>query len=238
MTFRKPQTFPLLFIVVAFTTLFTLGVWQLQRLQWKNNLIAAVQHGQSLPALGTLPVDLNGLEYRKVMLTGTFMHDKAMHLVGQRMDSAPGFFIITPLTLEDDGRIILVNRGHSPSNRESRPEGVQTVEGIIRPQRPRRPFMPDNVPDKNLWFFEDIAGMSQAAGVDISPVVVEQVGPAQKDVYPVPGNGNITLRNDHLNYAITWFSLAAISLIMFAVYHKQPVTTPAESAGITPPIQD
>ena len=237
MTFRKPQAIPLLFIIVAFSTLISLGAWQLKRLQWKNDLIATVQQGQSQPALGTLPDDLSGLKYRKVMLTGTFMHDKAMHLVGQPMDSAPGFFIITPLKLEDDGRVILVNRGHSPNNRESKPEGVQTVEGIIRPLRPRRPFMPDNAPDKNLWFFEDIAGMSQATGLQITPVVVEQVGTPQKDVYPVPSNGKISLRNDHLNYAITWFSLAVISLIMFAAYHRQPTNPPAENST-APTIQD
>jgi surfeit locus 1 family protein len=158
------------------------------------------------------------------MLTGTFMHDQCLHMVGQPQDSAPGFFIVTPFKLDDDGRTILVNRGHSPKDLETKPEGLQTVEGIIRPARVKRPFMPDNFPDKNLWFYEDMANMSKTVGVELTPIIVEAIGATQKNVYPTPSDGKISLRNDHLGYAITWFSLAFIGLVMFAVYHRQPKT--------------
>ena len=222
MKFRKPQLIPLIFIVGAFTLLFSLGVWQVQRLQWKNSLIASIELAQSSPALGTLSQEINGLDYRKVLLTGTFLHDKSMHLVGHPQDSVPGFFIITPFKLEDDGRIILVNRGYSPKDLETKPEGLQTVAGIIRPARIKRAFSPDNYPEKNVWFYEDMDAMSKAAGTQLTPVVVEATGEAKKDVYPTPSDGKISLRNDHLNYAITWFSLAFIGLVMFAIYHREP----------------
>ena len=234
MTFRKPQLIPLLFIVIAFSTLFSLGLWQVQRLQWKQAMIATIEYGQSLPALGTLPQDITGLDYRKVMLTGTFVHDKALHMVGHPKDSAPGFFIVTPFKLDDDGRTILINRGYSPKDHESKPEGVQTVSGIIRPVRIKRPFSPDNFPDKNLWFYEDIGAMSKATGMELTPIVIEAVGEAQKDVYPTPSDGKISLRNDHLNYAITWFLLAAIGLIMFAIYHREPKKLEQEPTETTP----
>jgi len=225
MVFRKPQLVPIVFIVIAFSTLAGLGVWQVQRLQWKNGMIANVETAQTLPALGNLPQNLDGLDYRNVMLTGTFMHDKAMHMVGRPEGMAPGFYLVTPFKLDDDGRVILVNRGYAPKDRESKPEGVVSVSGIIRPAREKRPFSPANHAEKNVWFYEDMDAMSKAAGVTLTPVVVEAVGKPEKDVYPMPSDGKISLRNDHLNYAITWFLLAAISLIMFAAYHYEKPKT-------------
>lgn len=221
MRFRKPQLIPLLFIIIAFSTLFSLGVWQVQRLHWKSAMVEAVQKAQALPVLGTLPQDSSGLEYRKIMFTGVYLHDKAFHMVGRPHDSGPGFFIVTPFRLDDDGRVILVNRGYSPKDQESRPEGVQTVSGIIRPARTKRLLLPENAVDKNVWFYEDMDAMSQAAGVTLTPIVVEAVDVVQKGVYPQASDGVISLRNDHLNYAITWFALAAIALVMFGVYHYE-----------------
>ncbi len=221
MTFRKPQLIPTLFIVIAFSMLFSLGMWQVQRLQWKNTVIAQVQEAQNQPMLGTLPQEIEGLDYRKVILTGTFVHEHSMHMVGRPQNAPPGFFVVTPFRLDDDGRIILVNRGYAPTNMESKPDTVQTVEGIIRPIRAKRPFSPQNAADKNVWFYEDIPAMSQATTLELTPIVVEQTGKPAKDVYPQPSDGKISVRNDHLNYAITWFALAAISLIMFTCYHYE-----------------
>src|SRR5688500_8242929 len=93
MSFRKPQLVPLLFITVAFCTLFSLGTWQVQRMQWKHALIADIEKGQALPALGTLPEDPKGLEYRSVALTGTFHHDKVLHMIGHPHAAKQGFYI-------------------------------------------------------------------------------------------------------------------------------------------------
>lgn len=220
--FRKPQFIPLLFIIAATVTLVSLGVWQLERLGWKNRIVADVEHAQSLPPLDRLPDDLSGLEYRKVALTGQFKYDKALHMIGRQHGNFPGYFIVTPFELKDDGRIILVNRGFAPPGKESRPESPQTVEGVIRPPREKRFFAPENIPQKNVWFYENIPAMSQATGLDLSPLIVEVVGKEEKGVYPVPSDGRIYLRNDHLGYAITWFSTALIGIIMFAFYHRKP----------------
>jgi surfeit locus 1 family protein len=222
MRLRKPETIPVLFIIFTFSLLMGLGIWQVERLQWKNAQVASIKAAQELPVLGTLPQDITGLDYRHVALTGSFMHDKSFHLVGRPQGAGQGFFIVTPFVLDDDGRIILVNRGFAENNKESRPEGPQTVTGIIRPLRLKRMFMPENVPAKNVWFYEDMDAMSQASGLTLIPIMVEAVGKAEKNVYPTPSNGKIVLRNDHLNYAITWFSLALIALVMFVFYHRIP----------------
>lgn len=221
MQFRKPELIPLLFIIGAVVVLMGLGIWQVERLQWKNAMIARIEAAQALPALGTLPQDVDGLDYRNVALTGTFIHDKSLHLAGHPEGEGMGFYLVTPFKLEDDGRIILINRGFSPLDKESKPSGMQTVPGIIRPPRHKRYFSPGNRADKNVWFYEDIPAMSQATGLMLTPIVVEATGAREKGVYPLPSDGKIALRNDHLNYAITWFSLAIIGLVMFGVYYKK-----------------
>ena len=224
MRFRKPQAVPTLFIISASILLFGLGFWQLQRMHWKENELAHIKHSQTEDALGTLPTDpdLRGIDYRAVALTGTFLNEKMFHMVGRPQGEGPGFYVVTPFVLEDDGRVILVNRGFAPEGRENPPEGPQTIRGILRPNRPHRMFMPDNFADKNVWFYEDLPAMSKIIGKPLLPLLVEQVGEAKKGVYPTPSNGVITLRNDHLNYAITWFLLGVIGLIMFVAYHRIP----------------
>lgn len=231
MQLRRFQLVPLLFIIASTILLSGLGTWQLYRLQWKNALIAQIDHAQHEPSLGNLP-ELNddaaiaALAYRNVTLTGTFMHDKTLHMAGRPKEAgigtAAGFFLLTPFKLDDDGRIILVNRGFSLVDKETKPTGTQTIQGVIRTPRVKRPFSPDNHPEKNVWFFEDINAMSQFVGSPLLPLVVEAVGKKEKNVYPIPNDGKISLRNDHLYYAITWFSIAIIGIIMFIIYHRKP----------------
>lgn len=228
MRLRKPETIPLLFIITATLLLTSLGIWQVQRLQWKNEQAAQVKLAQEKPALGYLPQEIDmlqnpgDLDYRNVVLTGRFVYNRTLHRIGHIQDEGMGFFLLTPLVLEDDGRIVLVNRGFSPKDKESRPKGVQTVRGIIRPLREKRLFSPENKPQNNLWFYEDIPAMGKATQLPLLPVMVEATGKREFEVYPVPHDGTIVLRNDHLNYAITWFSLAIIGLVMFIIYHRIP----------------
>jgi surfeit locus 1 family protein len=229
MRFRRIQLIPALFIMTATALLIGLGIWQLQRLEWKNTMVARTAEAQALPVLGDLPdlpdqQAIDAMAFRNVKLTGKFLHDKSLHLVGRSKNagSENGFFIVTPFILDDDGRTILVNRGFSPAGKEAKPEGTQVISGVIRPARVKRYFSPENHPDKNVWFYEDIPAMSLALGIQLTPVIVEVVGAYQKDVYPIPHNGQVQMRNDHLQYAITWFSLAIIGLIMFIIYHREP----------------
>lgn len=222
MRFRKPQLIPILFIIGASVLLFGLGIWQVERLAWKEGEIAHIKAAKQQDALGTLPADLSGIEYRSVVLTGQFLNDKMFRMVGHPQGEGPGFYIITPFRLEDDGRIVLVNRGFAPEGKENPVSGTQTISGIIRPNRLHRMFMPENLPEKNVWFYEDLNAMATIIGEPVLPLMIEATGEAKPGTYPTPSNGEITLRNDHLNYAITWFALGIIGLIMFAFYHKEP----------------
>lgn len=224
--FRRPQLIPTIFIIIATLTMGLLGTWQLQRLQWKTDLLAKIEQIQAAPTLGTLPENLSEnfseLQYRKVALTGTFKYENVLHLIGRQQGNFPGYFMLTPFVLEDDGRIILVNRGFSPVDKESKPAGIQTIEGVIRPAREKRFFAPENIAAKNVWFYENIPAMSAATGLNLSPIIVEQVGQTARGEFPILGDGKINLKNDHLGYAITWFMTAIIGLIMFGFYYKKP----------------
>ena len=220
MTFRKPQLIPLLFIIGATALLCTLGGWQLQRLAWKEGLIATITQAQAEPALVSLPRDMNGLDYRKISLGGHFIKDKELRMVAQPRGGQPGFSQVMPFVLSD-GRVILVNRGWVLAHWEDKQALPTKVEGVIRPMRPKRTFTPDNQPENNLWFFEDAETMGKAVDKQLVPMIIEATGERKKDVYPVPSDGKISLRNDHLGYAIIWFSLAVIGLVMFVFYHRE-----------------
>lgn len=219
--FNKPQLIPTLFIIVSSVVMTALGVWQTDRLVWKNKLIEEIVAVQNLPALEALPENIDNLDYRKVKLSGIFRYDKALHMIGRQHGNFPGYFIITPFELENDGRIILVNRGFSPSGKESKPEGIQIIEGVIRPARKKRFFAPENIPEKNIWFYENINAMSKATEISLTPLVIEAVGKEEEGVFPIPNNGEINIKNNHLGYAITWFSMVVIGLIMFGFYYRK-----------------
>jgi surfeit locus 1 family protein len=231
MSFRRPQLIPIFFIICATLLLGGLGAWQVARLQWKNTLIANIEAAQKQPVLRHLPAELDGVMYRQVELAGTFVHDKTLYFVGQPRGGQSGFQVVTPFILVGGNAVVMVNRGWSPRGKELRNEGVQVVKGVARPLRERRRFVPDNQVASNLWFFEDKEAMAEAVNAkSLLPLVIEQVGSAVAEVYPIPSDGKISLRNDHLGYAITWFTLAFAGIIMFALYHREkPVKDTTQS---------
>ena len=217
MTFRKPEWIPLIFIICSTVLLGGLGMWQLERLVWKNTLIAGIEKAQAEPVLHTLTDE----PYRRVELSGQWRLDKTIHVVGKpQFVEGNGYFLLTPLVLPD-GKTILVNRGWAPREWKENAAKKATVRGIVRPLREKRLFSPANFPDKNIWFYEDINAMAQASGLALEPAVIEAIGERKSDTYPYPSDGKINLRNDHFGYAITWFSLAFIGIIMFGAYHRK-----------------
>ena len=167
-------------------TAFFLGCWQVQRLSWKTELLAKFEDRlvrDPLPLPPQIDPDaVKEFDYRRVIATGRWRHDKEM-LIGPRLhDGNDGYLVITPFERPDgSGGIatILVCRGWIPKSKalqSSRPKSLPTgdvkVEGLLREPWKKNMFTPENNPEKNTWHFPDVYQMAQHVGSQ--PVWIEQ----------------------------------------------------------------
>jgi surfeit locus 1 family protein len=227
----RPTLWPTLFTVPALCVLVALGTWQMQRLTWKQDLIDKLQTRSVAPAVAppTSGADLAPFEFQRVRVAGAFRHDRELYLVGRALNGEPGLHILTPFVPQDGTTAILVDRGWVPFEGRSpalRPggqiPGTVTVDGIVRLEKPKGYFVPDNDPVKNSWYFVDVTAMSEAAGLALRPgYYIVSDAASLPDGFPKGGQWRLDLRNDHLQYAITWYGLAFALLVIYIVYHRQ-----------------
>ena len=216
---------PWFFIALTVGVLVGLGTWQLERLKWKNELLAKYEAGKTLPVLSLEAVEKDSLPsyaYRRVTLEGTFLHDKEIHMGGQRWHGKTGYHLVTPMEIAD-GRIFLVKRGWIPfelkeqeKRADSLPQEPVQLNGIIRIPKPPKLFTPESHPDKNFWFTLDLPALERFTELSFEPVFIEAIE-AEPNInqFPIPSDGIRVFRNDHLGYAATWYLLAIAALIMF-----------------------
>ena len=222
--------------ILAFAALIALGTWQVQRKAWKEGLIATLnervaEQPSALPAAESWPsLDRASEEYRPVKFSGEFDHRKESLVYGAasafRPDvSEPGYWVFTPARLAD-GRFVIVNRGFVPEGRqdpalraEGQVAGPVEIVGAMRWPDARSWLSPADEPLHNLWFARDPQAIADAKGVHpVAPFFVEQEAPAPPGGLPQPGKIVVRLRNEHLQYAITWYGLAAALFVVFAVW--------------------
>lgn len=229
--FNRPRPVAWGFFLVCFFGCIALGSWQVERLAWKEGLITEVAAANAKAPLSVLPKDaaeLEKLQFRKASLRGTWDSKTEFHLTPRYYRDQFGYWIISPLTLAD-GRILLVNRGWVPGKKKElakRPEtavkGKVTVTGLIRVGPERSYFTPKSQPEKNIWFGRDIAQMADSANLmNVAPVMLDMVGEQDVTHLPVPSDGTIRIRNDHLSYILTWYGIALGILVIFVVYHRK-----------------
>jgi surfeit locus 1 family protein len=213
-----------------FLALVALGVWQLDRLQWKLGLIAEMNaHLHAPPAsldamLRLAPTDV---QYRRIALAGRYENAREVYVYTTGENGAAVDHVITPFVL-DDGRMLLVDRGEIPldlKNPATRPDsllrGEQRVIGVWR--RPDAPGLFTPAPDLRgrVWYARDIAGMAKALSLRLAaPVVIEADATPVPGGWPRGGQTVVALPNDHLQYAFTWFLLAAGLVVVYFAYHR------------------
>ncbi|BBK34536.1 surfeit locus 1 family protein [Stella humosa] len=231
----KPQRGATLAVIPALIILIALSIWQVQRHQWKAGLIAEREAGMAAPpmALPARIADPDSLAFRHVQVTGTLRHDKELFVAAVSRRGNDGYQIVTPL-IRAAGPPVLVNRGWVPKDRKDpsrrlpgQVEGTVTIDGIARLRQVRSGLIPENQPGQNLWFTMDLPAMAAAAGLpEVAPVYVE-AGPAPNPgIYPLGGQTRVSLPNDHLQYAATWFLLAIALGVIYVVYHRPKPTRP------------
>jgi surfeit locus 1 family protein len=220
--------------LAALAVLMGLGVWQLERLQWKEGLIAEIEArstGAPITLAEALAIARQGRDpnYYRVRVEGRFRHDKERYLFAQSLaDGTPGWHVITPLETTG-GDMVLVDRGFVPdvlkeasSRASSQVEGVVTVTGIVRSPEIQGSFVPDNEREANRWFWRDLGAMARSmfpeGTVEMAPFFLDAEKSDVPGGWPEGGQTRLELPNNHLQYAITWFLLALCLLVIYAVY--------------------
>lgn len=204
---------PLLTGLIGTAILVGLGTWQMQRLDWKQGILTQIESRiggdpAPLPATGDPERD----RYQPVMLNGTIDTDELYVLVSQKQVGA-GYRVISPF-VTDDGRRILLDRGFIPvADRDlARQGGEKEITGNLHWPDDRTSATPENDIAGNIWFARDIDAMSEVLDTEPLLVIARNMSPADPGVTPLPVDTS-GIPNDHLQYAITWYSLAVVWLI-------------------------
>ncbi len=230
---------------VAVAVLVGLGTWQLGRKAWKEGLIATLDQRLGAPPAPLPPWPTFGAatdEFRRVAFRATLLHhrESLVYTTGSslRPDVAGvGYWVFTPARLAD-GRLVMVDRGFVPErNRDpkTRTEGqvggeVEVVGALRWPEAPGL-FTPAADPGANLWFSRDPAAMAAAKGLGtIAPFYVAQESPTPPGGLPRPGQLRPSLPNNHLGYAVTWYGLAVVLVVVFGVRLMGPRPTGRSAA--------
>lgn len=225
----RPTLIPTLFTIPAVVFMLGLGTWQVQRLHWKQDLIADRTARLEAPPIA-LPEASAGpaeVEFFRVRVTGVFRHEREMYLGARSLRGNLGFHVITPLE-RHDGSHVLVDRGWVPLERKDpgtraagQLDGTVTVEGVIRSGGRKGWFVPDNQPEENFWFYVDTDAMAAHAGLGaVAPFYVEAGAAEVPGGYPIGGQSRIALPSNHLSYAVTWYSLALALTVIYLLYHR------------------
>lgn len=231
--FTKPTPLAWLFFLGALITTVGLGTWQVQRLQWKQGLIAEIEAAKQHAPLSErdLPTTEEGWKEKNfwpVKVTGTWDSSIEYHMGTRYYKSQRGYHVVQPLILKDK-RVIFVNRGWIPMEKKEigeRPRSIgvgrETITGLIRYGSDRSKLTPPNDAEKNFWFDRDIAEMAAFYEVkNVLPAMIDQVGPQDPAKLPIPSDGDIKIYNQHLSYILTWYGIALSVLVIFVLAHRK-----------------
>ncbi len=221
---------PALVTLIAVGGVFSLGVWQIERREWKKDLIEARAKALVAPPL-TVTRALTAdavVDLAPAVAVGRFRHDLEMTLVGRAAHNTPGVHIATPLVLKDGG-VLLVDRGwvpltaKDPAKRASgQVEGEVTVTGLLRRGEEAGRFTPPSKPGERQFFFADLPAMAAVTGLDgVLPLLLEAGPNTTPGGLPLGGQTRLELSNNHLQYSLTWFTLAAAGLAIFWIWARR-----------------
>ncbi len=228
----RPQFWPTVFSVPVVLLCLGLGAWQIERLFWKEGLIAERAAAVAAPPVSPpqSAAQARDMEFHRVTDEGEFLNDKEIFLGATSEAGRNGYQVLTPLR-ETDGRIVFVNRGFIPAELRDRakrlagePSSPVRIQGLLRLPPHGRPnwFLPDNRPDLNYWFWVDLPAMAKADGFDrVAPFYIDVDAAPNPGGWPRGGVTRLALPNDHLQYAITWFSLAVALIVIYVLFHRR-----------------
>lgn len=239
----RPAFWPTLITIPALILLAFLGTWQVQRLFWKLDLIDSVEQGMKadpVPLPAGTNVDAETWNYRRVVVKGVFDHSKEFHLLAHSERGNFGYHIITLLKRTDAPGHVLVSRGWVPAEDKDvsrrvagQVTGEQTITGIARAPWDQGVFTPQNDLQKNLWYSGNAAGMLASIGVTDAPAlfVDADASVTVPGGWPRPGHTRLTFTNNHLSYAVTWYSGVVVLAVIYVLWHRRRERELAEKAA-------
>lgn len=220
------------FVLAALAVLIGLGLWQFDRLKWKEGLIAQIAARSKAPAVTLDEAEAlaragQDLSYMRVRVEGRLHHGRERYLYALA-EGQPGWHVMTPLETPA-GDMVLVDRGFvpdalkDPSARSlGQVEQVVEVTGLVRMPETQGLFIPDNEPGTNRWFWRDLRGMAESmfpsGAIEVAPFFLEAEKSDVPGGWPEGGQTRLVIVNNHLQYALTWFALAACLLGVYAAY--------------------
>jgi surfeit locus 1 family protein len=226
----RPAFWPTLVSLPILVLSLGLGLWQMERREWKRDILDRIAANQAAPPM-TLDQLLNGPplrhEYGRVKISGTFEHGREFFLAARSLKNKVGLQVIVPFRT-DDGRVVLFDRGWVPdraaaTSAGAQPSGRVELTGLVRRSQIRARFAPENVPEKNVWFQADVPLMRKLAGAPPDPKLdaffLEADATPNPGGVPVGGQTRLEIPNDHLQYAITWFLIALALAGVYLAYH-------------------
>jgi len=209
-----------IFVFFSIILFCSLGTWQIHRLQWKLDLISEINNG-----LNSEPVfysNKNIKNYQKVKFSGIFDFKKQIYLYSLNNKGKPGYDIITPLKTNSN-EILLINRGwiqkDQKNNKKINKIISNSFEGILKKITKPNPFKPDNDIENNIWYSLNLKDLESFTGYKLSNFVLF----LQNNQNTLVENKIVSpdLPNNHLKYAITWYSVALSILLYFLYFRKK-----------------
>ena len=195
-----------------------LGVWQIIRLNWKLELISSIDQ-----SLKSEPAEFNGgnpVNFKKIKFEGILDNSKIIYLYNLSEKGEPGFDIVNPISINN--KSYLINRGWIPRELKTKKYVSDQIkfEGILKLKSKFNYFKPDNEVSKNYWFTLKDEDLLAYTGKEFSPFIINNIS-NQTGIYPKSKKIGANISNNHLKYALTWFSLAVSIFIIYLYFRKK-----------------
>ena len=223
MLLKIKKSFTLVSIIISLIC-FSLSIWQVKRLNWKEDLISNIEKAYNSDSINInmLTGDLRNFKFKNVYLEGIFINEKSMFLGPRVNKDQVGYHLITPF-LFNDNRYILVNRGWLKKIikiKEQKKEYL--IKGILKESDIKNIFTPKNNMEENLWFYISTKQMSEFSKLKlVDNIFVDLIKSNSNDKLTIINSSIPKIVNNHLQYAITWAILGLLFLVMNYIYSKR-----------------
>lgn len=205
-----------LLLIGFFATLLSLGFWQLNRLAWKNDVIAKIQAQESIDPM-TTAIDLSNTDdFQRGYLKGQFVKNaEFIKLQPRTHDGKVGYHVLRPFVIADMNKPIMVNMGWVENGSDIEAiqfSNVQKIAGYMRSPDPRGTFTPNNFPMNNQWYWMDMNAVNDLYKLNFHSQILYLESPQSS--LPQTFSGLPQPRNKHIQYALFWFFMAGLLPIL------------------------